>query len=190
MSPTHDISELISQIALRDRNAFDVLYSQTSAKLFGVLIRLLGDKTEVEDALQEVFVRVWQKADRYATQDVGAMSWLIAIARNHAIDRIRARKAPTSSAKTAILDDVVEFVADKGPNPEQSAINQGEARQIDVCMDKLDPDKADAVRAAYMEGYSYQELADRYNTPINTMRTWLRRSLQNLRECLEATRVN
>lgn len=187
LSKTDDIAALIAQVALRDRDAFDVIYSQTSAKLFGVLLRLLGDRAEAEDALQEVFVRVWQKADRLATQEASAMSWLIAIARNHAIDRLRTRKSPTSASKTTELDDVADVVADAGPSPEQSAINAGEARRIDLCMGQLDAEKAEAVRAAYIEGYSYQELADRYNTPINTMRTWLRRSLMSLRQCLEAS---
>ena len=185
LSKIYDIPELIAQIALRDRDAFDAMYSQTSAKLFGVLLRLLNDRAEAEDALQEVYVRVWQKADRFATQEVNAMSWLIAIARNHAIDRIRKRKAPTSAAKTSDIDDVVDVVADRAPSPEDSAINMGEARRIDHCMETLDDDKADAVKFAYIEGYSYQELADKYDIPLNTMRTWLRRSLKSLRECLE-----
>lgn len=186
LSKTYDISELIAQVALRDRDAFDVIYSQTSAKLFGVLLRLLNDRAEAEDALQEVYVRVWQKADRFATQEANAMSWLIAIARNHAIDRIRTRKAPTSSAKTSDIDDVSDVMASEAPSPEDSAVNMGEARRIDYCMGQLDEDKADAVKSAYIEGYSYQELADKYQIPLNTMRTWLRRSLKSLRECLES----
>ena len=167
-------------MALRDRDAFDALYSQTSPKLFGVLIRLLGNRTDAEDVLQEVYIKIWNKADKFATQEANAMSWLVAVARNLAIDKIRARKKPSEN-----LDDVAEFVADDKKSPEQSAIASGEARQIDECMERLDRDKAEAVRAAYMEGYSYQELADRYQTPLNTMRTWLRRSLRSLKSCLE-----
>lgn len=180
MSQTDIIAELISKIALRDRNAFDKLYSQTSSKLFGVLCRLLTDRAEAEDALQEVYVRIWQKADRFATQDASAMSWVYAIARNHAIDRLRVRKTNTSP-----IDDLAGILADDANTPEQNAIASGEAAEVAHCMDKLDDVRASAVRAAYMEGYSYQELADRYKIPLNTMRTWLRRSLQSLRECLE-----
>lgn len=174
------IAELLSKIALGDRNAFDTLYSRTSSKLFGVLCRLLSDRAEAEDALQEVYVRIWRKADRFATQDANAMSWVYAIARHHAIDRLRARKNNTSP-----IDDVSDVLADDAKSPEQNAIASGEADAVERCMEKLGDVKAGAVRAAYMEGYSYQELADKYKTPLNTMRTWLRRSLHSLRACLE-----
>jgi RNA polymerase sigma-70 factor (ECF subfamily) len=180
LSQTDIIADLISKIALRDRKAFDTLYSHTSSKLFGVLCRLLTDRAEAEDALQEVYVRIWQKADRFATQDASAMSWVYAIARNHAIDRLRTRKTDTSP-----IDDMADFLADDAKSPEQNAVASGEAAAVEHCMEKLGELKADAVRAAYMEGYSYQELSDRYKIPLNTMRTWLRRSLQSLRACLE-----
>lgn len=180
LSQTYIIAELISKIALRDRNAFDKLYSQTSSKLFGVLCRLLTDRAEAEDAMQEVYIRIWQKADRFATQEASAMSWVYAIARNHAIDRLRVRNTNTSP-----IDDLAEVLADDAKSPEQNAIASGETAAVEHCMEKLGDIQASAVRAAYMEGYSYQELADRYKTPINTMRTWLRRSLHSLRACLE-----
>lgn len=174
-----DISGLITRVALRDRPAFDRLYQLTSAKLFGVCLRILRERSEAEDALQEVYVRIWGRAERYAASDASAISWLIAIARNHCIDRIRARKAPSVH-----LDDALE-VADTGMNPEASAVNKGEGARIDRCMGELDKERAQAVRAAYVEGHSYEELAQRFSVPLNTMRTWLRRSLLKLKECLE-----
>ncbi len=176
---SEDISALIERIALRDRAAFDALYQATSAKLFGVLVRILNDRAEAEDALQEVYVRVWQRADRFGSSPTGAMSWLIAIARNHAIDRLRARKPAAADM------DAATEVADGGPGPETAAIAASEAGQLNDCLAELETDKAAAVRAAYMEGYAYQELATRFGVPLNTMRTWLRRSLIKLRACLE-----
>ena len=107
------------------------------------------------------------------------MTWLAAIARHHAIDVIRARKPQASD-----LDEAFD-VASAAPGPEDMAINASEGSRIDRCMQTLESDKADAVRKAYVEGLSYQELADFYKIPLNTMRTWLRRSLLKLRECLE-----
>lgn len=175
-----DIGQLISRIALGDRAAFDSIYERTSAKLFGVALRLLRDPAEAEDALQEIYVKVWQRADRYAASDASAMSWLIAIARNHAIDRLRARKAVAAD-----IDEAYD-IADTAATPEASAMARAERQKIDDCLGRLEENKADAVRQAYLEGYSYQELADQQNVPINTMRTWLRRSLLKLRTCLEA----
>ena len=93
MTP-QDITKLIVRISMKDRAAFDLLYRQTSAKLFGVCLRVLSDRAEAEEALQEVFVKIWTKADRFAVSELSPISWLVAIARNHAIDRIRARRLP------------------------------------------------------------------------------------------------
>jgi RNA polymerase sigma-70 factor (ECF subfamily) len=179
-SDTQDIADLIARCALRDRQAFGSLYARTSAKLYGVTLRILKDRSEAEEALQEVYVKIWQRADRYVPGGYSPISWLVAVARNHSLDVLRARKPRSEDIDTA-LD-----VADAGPNPEQAEANRGERSRIDDCLGQLDPEKADAVRGAYLDGYSYDELATRYSVPLNTMRTWLRRSLLKLRECLSA----
>jgi RNA polymerase sigma-70 factor (ECF subfamily) len=175
---TAEIADLIARCALRDRAAFKLLYQRTSAKLFGVTLRILRDRSEAEEALQEVYVKIWQRADRYIPG--GYSSWLVAVARNHSLDVLRARK-PQSEDIDVALD-----VADAGPTPEKAASDRSERSRIDNCLGQLDAEKADAVRGAYLDGYSYEELADRHKVPLNTMRTWLRRSLMKLRECLTA----
>jgi RNA polymerase sigma-70 factor, ECF subfamily len=179
-SETADIADLIARCALRDRQAFRDLYARTSAKLYGVTLRILRDRSEAEEALQEVYVKIWQRADRYVPGGYSPISWLVAVARNHSLDVLRARK-PQSDDIDQALD-----VADAGPDPEQAAVDRGERSRIDHCLGQLDADKADAVRGAYLDGYSYEELSTRHNVPLNTMRTWLRRSLMKLRDCLSA----
>jgi RNA polymerase sigma-70 factor (ECF subfamily) len=174
-----DISKLIVRTSMRDRAAFDLLYRQTSAKLFGVCLRVLNDRADAEEALQEVFVKVWTKADRFAVSDLSPISWLVAVARNHSIDRIRARRMPSAD-----IDAALE-VADPAPGPEAAAAATDENERIHHCLDELEQDRAAAVRGAYLKGESYAELAARHGVPLNTMRTWLRRSLLKLRECLE-----
>jgi RNA polymerase sigma-70 factor, ECF subfamily len=174
-----DVTKLIVRVSMKDRGAFDLLYRQTSAKLFGVCVRILNDRAEAEEALQEVFVKIWTKADRFAASDLSPISWLAAIARNHAIDRLRARK-PSSED----LDEALG-VADPAPDPEAAALASGEGERVHRCLEELEKDRAEAVRRAYLRGESYAELAERYSVPLNTMRTWLRRSLIKLRECLE-----
>jgi RNA polymerase sigma-70 factor (ECF subfamily) len=100
------------------------------------------------------------------------------VARNLAIDRLRARKSSGSG-----LDSAID-VADARPGPEASAIASSDARRITDCLGTLEPDRAGAVKGAYLNGDSYQDLAERYGVPLNTMRTWLRRSLVSLRECM------
>lgn len=174
-----EISGLISRVAMRDRAAFAALYDRTSAKLFGVCLRVLNDRAEAEDALQEVYVKVWRNAEKFSTSSYSPISWLVAVARNHAIDRIRARRPDAVE-----IEEAAE-IADEAPNPERAALAASDRRRIDGCLDELEAARADAVRGAYMDGYSYQELAARHRVPINTMRTWLRRSLMKLKECLE-----
>ncbi|MBO6541055.1 MAG: sigma-70 family RNA polymerase sigma factor [Rhizobiaceae bacterium] len=178
MTP-QDISKLIVRVSMSDRSAFDLLYRQTSAKLYGVCLRILNDRAEADEALQEVFVKIWTKADRFAVSDLSPISWLVAVARNHSIDRIRARRPAADD-----IDEAME-VADPTPGPEALAVASGERAAIDSCLDELEAERADAVRGAYLNGDSYAELAERFSVPLNTMRTWLRRSLLKLRECLE-----
>jgi len=179
-TPSQDIADLIARCALRDRAAFRVLYERTSAKLFGVTLRILKDRSEAEEALQEVFVKVWQRADRYVAGSTSPISWLVAVARNHSLDILRARRPPSDDI------DVALEIPDAGPSPERATQESQERRQIENCLGTLEPERADAVRGAYLDGYSYEELATRYTVPLNTMRTWLRRSLIKLKDCLSA----
>ena len=105
---SQDITKLIARVSLKDRAAFDLLYRATNAKLFGVCLRVLSDRAEAEEALQEVFVKIWTKADRFVVSELSPISWLVAIARNHAIDRIRAR-----GHRTATIDEANELADER-----------------------------------------------------------------------------
>ncbi|RVH01062.1 sigma-70 family RNA polymerase sigma factor [Sinorhizobium meliloti] len=178
MKPQH-ITELIVRTAMKDRAAFDALYRSTSAKLFGVCLRILNNRSEAEEVVQEVFVKIWTRADRFAISELSPISWLVAIARHQAIDRIRVRRLPTSDLDAALN------VSDSAPNPEMAVLASSRREEIDRCLDELEEERGEAVRGAYLEGLSYSELAERHRIPLNTMRTWLRRSLMKLKECLE-----
>lgn len=176
----HNIEQLIARTALRDRHAFDQLYHATSAKLFGTCLRILKSRADAEEAVQEVFVKIWLKADRFAITNQSPMTWLIAIARHQSIDRLRARKETTSELDSNALE-----IADTAPSPEATAVSLGERRNLSACLAQLEENRADAVRSAYLDGDSYADLAERHKVPLNTMRTWLRRSLMRLKECLQ-----
>ena len=177
-----EIEELLGQVALEDRKALGVLYDRCAPKLFGICLRVLKDRAAAEDALQESFVKVWKHADRYAANGLSPMTWLITIARNTAIDALRTQRRAGVGAD---LDEVLAMPA-PGPTPEAAAVAASEARRIAGCMDALEEDRRDAVRGAYLEGLSYAELAEKAGVPLNTMRTWLRRSLMKLKDCLQA----
>lgn len=178
MTQRSDIEDLILQVGLGNRAAFSSLYDATCAKLFGVCLRVLNNRAEAEDTLQEVFVKIWQKADLYSVNGYSPMTWLITLARNTAIDRLRRRKAGSVD-----IDEVFDLAA-PDPSPEDAAIASSERARLNGCLDELEADRSDAVRRAYLDGDSYAELAARFDVPLNTMRTWLRRSLLKLRDCL------
>ncbi len=172
------VALLIQSTAAQDRAAFRELYSVSSAKLMGVLLRILNNRAESEDALQEVYTRVWLKAGRFDATKGRGMTWLIALSRNLAIDRLRQRPDHVSD------DDAMAAHADPAPRAELRMVAAGEARRINDCFATLEPDRAEALRGAYLTGLSYSDLAAHYGVPLNTMRTWLRRSLQKLKECM------
>lgn len=180
MRPEDPIAELIAATSRTDRAAFRALYDRAGAKLFGICLRILRDRSEAEDAVQEVFTRVWLNAARFDSARGRGMTWLIAIARNHAIDRLRARPAATGSS------DEAAAIPDARPGPEAQTTARSEARRIADCFETLEPARAKAIRGAYLDGMSYEELSRRHDVPLNTMRSWLRRGLMSLKECLEA----
>ena len=178
MTTTDDIEAMIARIALGERDAFSKLYDATSAKLLGVCLRILQDKAAAEDALQDSFVKVWKNADRYQVNGLSPMTWLITIARNTAIDRLRATRFESD------VDALSETLPSSGRSPEGDAIAASEVRRIVDCLDELEDDRRTAVKSAYLQGQTYADLARRFDVPLNTMRTWLRRSLISLRECM------
>ena len=178
MRDQSEIEAIIGRVALGDRQAFGELYQATSAKLFGVSLRILNDRAEAEDAIQEVYVKIWRAASAYQINGLSPMTWLITITRNHSIDRLRALRSDGTS-----IDEIVEL-RDPKPGPEANAVAGSEATRVFKCLNELQKDRSDAVRRAYLDGDSYKEIASRYDVPLNTVRTWLRRSLLKLRECM------
>ncbi|WP_108882563.1 sigma-70 family RNA polymerase sigma factor [Anderseniella sp. Alg231-50] len=178
MSTSADIDKLIARVVLKDRDAFRLLYDLTSAKLFGICLRILKDRADAEDVLQEVYVKIWNKADRFSTGQASAIAWLASIARNQAIDRYRSRRPASDNT------DEIPDIADDAPSPENAMLAKDETHRINNCLDELDAKHAAAIRRTYLSGWSYQEAADELQAPLNTVRTWIRRGLLSLRDCM------
>lgn len=173
-----ELEHLLGRIALGDRQAFAALFDTCGPKLFAISLRVLKDRAEAQDAVQDSFVKIWRHADRFQVTDHHPMSWLITIARNTAIDRLRARRT------TEDIADHAFHLASPGGGPEAAAMAASEAGRIRACLDDLPEDRRAAVRRAYLDGESYADLAEAFGIPLNTVRTWLRRGLMSLRECL------
>tara|TARA_R110002072_G_scaffold214309_2_gene371388 strand:- start:582 stop:1172 length:591 start_codon:yes stop_codon:yes gene_type:complete len=185
--PMDEVGALLTRVADKDRAAFTSLYSATAPKLLGVLVRILQNRAEAEDALQDVFIKTWQRAPQFAAQRGSGMGWMVAVTRNHALDRLRARPESRGfhQASDRSGQDPLDTVADGRVSAESTLIARGEARRVLTCLEELESERAQAVRGAYLAGLSYKELAERHGVALNTMRTWLRRGLLALRECIE-----
>ena len=174
------LEALLARAGLGDRNAFSELYDATAPKLLAICLRVLNERAAAEDAMQEAYVKIWSHADRYQVTGHSPMTWLITIARNTAIDRLRTRRR----AGEEDIADYGDRLAARAPTPEQSAMAGSEAQSFLACLDELDTDRRAAITGAYLDGKSYKELSAQMGVPLNTMRTWLRRGLLALRECM------
>ena len=174
-----DLTHLLRRVAARDAAAFAALYKQTSAKLYGVVARILNRSDIAADVLQEAYVRVWEKAGEFDPVKGSAVAWMATIARNRALDEVR-RVRPAS------LEDQPESFepAADGVDPlAKRERSEGLARLID-CLQGLDEEKRAIVLLAYYDGSSREALAKRFGRPVATIKTWLHRSLAQLRDCL------
>lgn len=174
------LAELLPRIAGGDRGALRQLYQATSAKLFGVCLRILSDKDESEDVLQEVYLTIWRRADRFEAGRASVMAWVSTIARNRAIDRLRAR-GPMAYAEP--VEDLE--IADGAAGAEALLAAGEDAEALGRCLSELDPRTEKVIRTAFFEGVTYEALAHRMDTPLGTVKSWIRRGLMKLKGCLE-----
>jgi len=172
---------LLLRVAARDEKAFESLYRLTSARLLGIGMRVLGDRAEAEDVLQEVYVTVWAKALQFDQQRANAWTWLGAIARNRAIDRRRSLPAATRRAPM----ELGETVPDPAPSPAAQADARSQRGRLDECLGRLGEPGQGLIRTAFFEGVTYDELAARIGSPLGSVKSWIRRGLLQLRECLD-----
>lgn len=165
-----------------DQRAFDSLYQATSSMLLGVCMRVLGDRSEAEDVLQEVYVTVWRKAVQFDSARARASTWMGTIARNRCIDRLRSQPASALRAPIEVLD----FAEDPSPSPAAHAESSMERAQLDDCIEQLEPKRQVLIRTAFFEGATYEELSARSGSPLGSVKSWIRRGLLQLRACLES----
>jgi RNA polymerase sigma-70 factor (ECF subfamily) len=160
---------LIAAVAKGDQAAFERLYAATRAKLYGVVMRILRRQDLAEEVMQDVYMKVWSSAGQFNPGVASPVTWMVAIARNRAIDLIRKRGE-------IALDDV--------PGAMEIAERSEDLKRLLDCIGRLEPERQKMVLLAYYNGWSREQLAEKMERPINTVKTWLRRSLLDVRECL------
>ena len=170
---------LVSAVAKGDEAAFERLYVETRAKLYGVLLRILGRPALAEEVMQETYLKVWTMAHKFDPTIASPITWMVAMARNRAIDIVRKRGDVSIEDEPEALE-----VASEAPPPLARREMTEELKRLLACLGKLDPEKQRIVLLAYYSGWSRDQLAQKLDIPVNTIKTWLRRSLLEIRECM------
>lgn len=173
--------ERLKAVGAGDRSALRDIYVRTSAKLFGVCLRILGDREEAEDVLQDVYLTVWNKADRFDETRASPITWLATIARNRAIDR---RRAIGPRAFDRPVDEALD-ISDKAPDALTLLEHGDENRRLRDCLSNLDERSRSAIVSAFFGGTTYDELAGDAGIPLGTMKSLIRRGLIKLKGCLD-----
>jgi RNA polymerase sigma-70 factor, ECF subfamily len=182
MRPTAgELSGLMQRVAVGDRAAFNAVYAATSAKLYGIVLRILKRPAVADEVLQEAYVRIWNNAASFDAAKASPITWMATIARNRALDEVR-KVSPLSLDAVPGLNDIED--------PQMLASEQleiaSDLARLRACLDKLEPEKRDIVKLAYLEGQTREDLGRRFGHPAATIKTWLHRSLKQLKTCLSS----
>ena len=172
---------LLAAVAKGDQEAFDKLYAATRAKLYGVVLRILRRTDLADEVIQDTYVKVWSNAGQFNPALASPVTWMVAIARNRAIDTLRKK----SDLSLEDMPEAMEVAADT-PDPLAAREFSEELKRLLGCIGRLDGERRKLVLLAYYDGFSREQLAQQLGKPVNTIKTWLRRSLLEIRECLGA----
>jgi RNA polymerase sigma-70 factor, ECF subfamily len=174
------LSALLARSALGDRGAFSELYRLTSPKLFSVALRIVRSRDLAEEAVQEAFINVWRRAGDYREDKGLPLPWLVAIVRNRALDLLR------GGPKERPLDEdaEVEDWASDDLTPFERLAASREAKALAGCLERLRPEQRQAIALAYYRGLAHEELAGHMGQPLGTIKSWIRRGLEQLKRCL------
>ena len=174
-----ELVELMAAVVRGDRVAFASVYQRTSAKLYGICLQVLQNEAEAQEVLQDVYLALWRKAGIFDQNRASPITWLATLARNRSVDRLRSRRTPGEDLGLAA--DVV----DEGPSSLEVLEQAQDALRLRDCLDELEGRPREMIRAAFFQGASYPQLAEREGVPLPTVKSWIRRGLQRLRRCLE-----
>ncbi|HEY0680737.1 MAG TPA: sigma-70 family RNA polymerase sigma factor [Steroidobacter sp.] len=180
MAEQEELARLLQATARGDRQAFARLYELTAPKLLGAGVHMLKRRELAEDVLQDLFVKVWHRASDYQAERGGVLTWLYAIQRYLALDKLRSQR-PTQE----LDEEVSNTLAFEGPDPSTMAMNSDMAARVHRCLDTLTDTQRRSVTLAFFEGLTHTELTQRLQMPLGTVKSWIRRGLLSLQKCLE-----
>ncbi len=180
MDARKQLDEAMDAIARGDRDALHTVYEATSPRVFGTVIRIVRDRERAQDIVQDVYLILWRRAGRFDPAKGSAMTWLCTIARNTALNDIRARSRDRNLSENPFpevgLKDIVPA--------DEWLCNVEEGEALTRCLEELDENQRSSILLAFFEGFSHSELAARLEKPMGTVKSWIRRGLADLKGCL------
>ena len=174
-----ELVRLLAAVADGDQAAFERLYAATRAKLYGVVLRILRRADLADEVMQEAYLKIWNSAGQFDPALASPITWMVTIARNRAIDLARKKRDVSVEETPGVLERAAESV-----DPLAARERSEELRRLLNCLGRLDPDERRLMLLAYYNGLSREQLAAKLGHPVNTIKTWLRRSILAVRECL------
>lgn len=192
MNPTREnqgqLAELLAACARQDAGAFTRLYRLTSPTLLGCLIKILRRRALAEEVLQDVYVNIWQRAAQYDAERGRAWAWLVSMARYRAIDILRRERADATDPFELAESLEQQIDADASAAIAQESL-PGDAQHVARCLEQLGPEQRNSIRLAFLGGRSHPEIARALDRPVGSVKSWIRRGLVTLKECIEACSV-
>lgn len=171
----------LTRLANGDPSGLELVYRLSAPRVFAVCLRVLGDRSEAEDVLHDTYLRLASNAGTYRQGRGSAIGWLVTMARNLSIDRLRSR----SSRGFAVPVDAAEALPDLDPTAEARMISAESDSRLNSCLSSLEEVQQGAIRSAFFAGLSYAQLAQQRGVPLGTLKSWVRRGLAKLKVCLE-----
>lgn len=183
MTDQDELVQWLSETSAGSQSAFKNLYDATSPQLYSLLLRMLRNPDSAQDVLQDAYVKIWHKAASYAPERGAPLTWLLTIARYSALDRLRKRRPEVTlpddpDLEARLLED------EEGRNPSDANEELQKLGAVQNCLNTLKPTQQNSVLLAYYEGLTHEELSERLGAPLGTVKSWVRRGLARLRECL------
>lgn len=193
MSPEDDLIALLDRVGARtaaparlreSEAALRELYDRTSTKLFGLAVRVVGSRDRAEDVLQEAFITIWRSAPDYRASLSPPLAWMGMIVRSRALDLLRRRASERADASVELDDYISDTVAGDSPDPLDTTQASEQAWALHQCLGRLEAKQREVLSLAYLRDLSHSELSEQLKLPLGTVKTWIRRGLEQLRGCM------
>lgn len=183
-SPDSQLIALLDRVALSDESALKELYLLTSSKLYGVAVRVVTNREWAEDVLQEAYLNIWKIAGDYKSTLSPPMAWMGLLVRSRGLDFLRRRNSDRADRMQELDDVISDTVAGDSPNPMDTSQASQQAWALHQCLSQLENRQREVVSLAYLRDLSHSELAQQLKLPLGTVKTWIRRGLEQLRGCM------